>query len=335
MMWNPDDMLLSLLTANPVLALPICLGLGCAVFEVFGYLFDAALLAFIVAHPVLAFMLTCLLVQLCAYFLSNLSSQKMQDMPADTKDAKDDANLQWPQDTRCPFMTGHRYGSYQTRATPTGSNLQACKRDFAGFTVADPSDVFVVTTLEVAPTPWPTLTNIHKGLEHDYAEAVFAELDTWLRHFVKEPTNGLTERCIALMVNSGYVDFIRKHQSPDSPLMMAQPKFVLMVTAKSEVRVLWFAFMSDVTKLKEGLLGEPFMVKMMSEDLNSMPAQLEGCKEGVTFEFVTAPTSEKDMTLYLQEKMAADFRRAVVHNDCQGLLHFDWTHYEEIQFPCK
>lgn len=307
-------MLLALLTANPVLALPIGLGLGCAVFELFGYLFEEALLSCIVAQPVLAFMLTCLTVQLITCFLSKLSSEKVQDMPDDVDDTQDDTKLQWPQVAKCPFMAGHRYGTYQTQGTPIGSNLQACKRDFARFVAADPSDVFVVTTSEITPTPWSTQTNIDQGLEQEYAESVFAELDTWLRHFVKEPTNGLKERCIALLVNNNLIDFARQHQKP---LMMAQPKFVLMVNAKSEVRVLWFAFMSDASKLKEGLLGEPFMVKMMSEDLNSTPAQ---CTQGVTFDFVTAPTLEKDMALYVREKMSAGFRRSVVDNDCQDLL---------------
>jgi len=307
MMWNSNDMLSELLTVNPVLALPVGLGLACTVFQLIGYFCEEALLSFIVAHPGLAFMLTCLIVSLCICLLWKLSSEKMQDMPHDAKDMQDCAKLQWSQVR----------GTYQTQGTPTGRNLQACKRDFARGTAADPCDVFMVTTSLIAPTPWSTLTNIDKGLEDDYDESVFAELDTWLRHHVKEPTAGLTERCIALLVSSNLIDFAKKQQSP---MLMTQPKFVLLVSAKNEVRVLWFAFMSDAKRLKEGLLGEPFMVKMMSEDLNSMQAQLKAHTQGVTFDFVTARTIEKNMALYVQEKMSADFRRAVVEDDCQDLL---------------
>merc|ERR1719160_1540783 len=119
--------------------------------------------------------MTCLIVHLCSCLFSHLSSEKMQTMPDSTNETQDDAKSQWPQVTKCPFMAGHRYGTYQTQGTPTGSNLQACKRDFARFTAADPSDLFVVTTSEVVPTPWSSLTNIDQGLEQDYAESVCAE----------------------------------------------------------------------------------------------------------------------------------------------------------------
>merc|ERR1719395_277109 len=109
----------------------------------------------------------------------------------------------------------------------------------------------------------------------------------------------------------------------EQPLMMDQPTFVIMVNAKGEVRIVWFIFLADPVKLlKEGIISWPFMVKMISEDLNSTRAQMVARNEGISFDFVMGSTCESDMAVYVQEKTAADFSRAVVENDCKDLLQF-------------
>lgn len=248
---------------------------------------DDTLLEFIHAQPALALILTLAIVALFGYLL----------LPP-----------KWP------FKSLQRRGTYQTQGLPSDDKLKERKRDFARFTSpGGQPGFFVVTASESTPKAWFRET---KGDASDEktSDGAFSELDSWLRSSVKEPTDGLAERCVALLAVSNGIDFAMKY---GIPLMMNQPKFILMVNAKGEVCIAWFTFIVD--EVKPNINAGPYMVKMVTEDLNSQKVQAAACKQGVSCEYVAGPTNKPDMAAYIQSQAAA-FSRAVVENDCKDIL---------------
>eukprot|EP00746_Dinoflagellata_sp_MGD_P124139 gnl/MRDRNA2_/MRDRNA2_58723_c0_seq1.p1 gnl/MRDRNA2_/MRDRNA2_58723_c0~~gnl/MRDRNA2_/MRDRNA2_58723_c0_seq1.p1 ORF type:complete len:258 (+),score=57.53 gnl/MRDRNA2_/MRDRNA2_58723_c0_seq1:73-846(+) len=252
---------------------------------------DETLLQFIRAQPILAVVLTLAVVAIFGYLL----------LPA-----------KWP------FKQLQRRGTYQTHGLPTDGNvtLKERKRDFARFTTPSTQPgVFVVTASASTPQAWFRQTKDgDAGLDDEVAETVFSELDSWLRNAVPAPVEGLAERCVALLAVSNGIDFAMKHQIP---LMMNQPKFVLMVSSKGEVRIAWFTFIVD--EVKPNISAGPYMVKMITEDLNTTKVQAAASKQGVSCEYVAGATSKQDMGAYVKEQAAA-FSRAVVENEYKDLL---------------
>lgn len=215
-----------------------------------------------------------------------------------------------------PFKLLKRQGTYQTQGLPMDDKLKERKRDFARFTApGSQPGVFVVTASASTPQAWFRQTkDADSGLDDETSAKVFSELDSWLRNAVKEPVDGLAERCVALLAVSNGIDFAMKHQIP---LMMNQPKFILMVSAKGEVRIAWFTFIVD--EVKPNMTAGPYMVKMITEDLNTTKIQAAACKQGVSCEYVAGATSKKDMGAYVQQ-LAAAFSRAVIEDDYTDLL---------------
>merc|ERR1712039_24631 len=117
-------------------------------------------------------------------------------------------------------------------------------------------------------------------MDKETAEAISLDLQKWLEGVVKTTKKqsieeGLVERCVANVAVSNGIDFAMQNQFP---MMMKQPAFVLVVSATGEVRVVWHSFITDEATLKSNpsMKAGPYLVKMLTGDLNSSSATLQG-----------------------------------------------------------
>eukprot|EP00928_Gymnodinium_smaydae_P079172 TRINITY_DN6316_c0_g2_i2.p1 TRINITY_DN6316_c0_g2~~TRINITY_DN6316_c0_g2_i2.p1 ORF type:complete len:263 (-),score=39.28 TRINITY_DN6316_c0_g2_i2:58-846(-) len=74
----------------------------------------------------------------------------------------------------------------------------------------------------------------------------------------------LVQRVVALTSVAPGFDLVMRHQVPP---MMKQPKYLLLISKTGQVRVAWYAFVSE--KPMPGVESGAFVIKMVSEDLNT------------------------------------------------------------------
>ncbi|CAK9115858.1 unnamed protein product [Durusdinium trenchii] len=87
-----------------------------------------------------------------------------------------------------------------------------------------------------------------------------------------------------------------------------------------EVRVLWIAFVTH--EPQPNLTSTPFILKVLSEDLNSEKAAQEAEKRGVALEYVTVSTQATDLEEYLKKDQAAALSRGAVEDCWDDVLGF-------------
>merc|ERR1712187_202033 len=196
-------------------------------------------------------------------------------------------------------------------------DLDERKRDFGRTCAA--AGFYVVTPTESTPVDWSSSTKSTGSMDKETAEAISSEFQKWLEGAVQTTTkasieDGLLERCVANVAVSNGIDFSIQNKFP---MMMKQPAFVLVVSAIGEVRVVWLSFITDEATMKSNPSMEagPYMVKMLTANLNSSTATLQGgpCQ------YVATETKEKSMQRYV-EKQAAAFSRAAGENNWEDLL---------------
>merc|ERR1712187_1064490 len=200
-------------------------------------------------------------------------------------------------------------------------DLDERKRDFGRTCAA--AGFYVVTPTESTPVDWSSSTKSTGSMDKETAEAISSEFQKWLEGAVQTTTkasieDGLLERCVANVAVSNGVDFAIPNQFP---MMMKQPAFVLIVSAKGEVRVVWLSFITDEATMKSNPSMEagPYMVKMLTDDLNSSTARAAAAGQGVSCQYVAMETKEQNMKRYI-EKQAAAFSRAAVENQWGDLM---------------
>lgn len=86
-------------------------------------------------------------------------------------------------------------------------------------------------------------------------------------------------------------EFVMRHQVPP---MLLQSKYVVMISKSGQVRLAWYAFMTD--KPQPGSTAGPFVGKIVSEDLN---AERERDRSHTVFRYTVTPTREKDMDKFI------------------------------------
>ncbi|CAK9116284.1 unnamed protein product [Durusdinium trenchii] len=127
----------------------------------------------------------------------------------------------------------------------------------------------------------------------------------------------LAERVVALVAATEGFRFAMEHKVPP---LFPQSKFVLVLGSDGQVRVLWIAFVTH--EPQPNLTSTPFILKVLSEDLNSEKAAQEAEKRGVALEYVTVSTQATDLEEYLKKDQAAALSRGAVEDCWDDVLGF-------------
>merc|ERR1711879_803060 len=93
-------------------------------------------------------------------------------------------------------------------------------------------------------------------------------------------TEGLAERIVAEVAVSEGFNFAMKHQIPP---MFPQSKFVLVLNRNGKVRVMWLAFATH--EAKPNMTSTPFILKLLTADLNDASVAASATKSGVSVEY--------------------------------------------------
>jgi len=106
-----------------------------------------------------------------------------------------------------------------------------------------------------------------------------------------EMSAGLADRCVALLGAGEGVGFtVTHHLQP----VLLQPRFVLLMATSGEVRVAWFAFITD--KVQPNMTSGPCIIRLLSEDLNSGEVASSCHSMGIQMQFAAHLTSETDIS---------------------------------------
>merc|ERR1712107_532027 len=87
-----------------------------------------------------------------------------------------------------------------------------------------------------------------------------------------------------ISVSPGFEFIMGKKVQPN----LLQPKYVLMISRSGQVRIAWYAYVQD--KIMPGATAGPFVVKLVSEDLNA-----ERDRSYTIFQYTAKATGESDM----------------------------------------
>lgn len=217
-----------------------------------------------------------------------------------------------------PFKVLKRSGIHRSAPLPRGDALEERKRDFARIVAPSSRPGLYVVTPSVA-TPWPYTCKAHGAagdVNKEVADAVYAEFCEWLKNEAKDNmTDGLAERCVALIAVSEGFTFAMQNQFPP---MFPHSRFVLVMGLKGEVRVAWMAFATD--KPAPNLNSTPFILKLVTHDLNNSRVACEAGTTGVHMDYVVVNTSEKDLDTYLERHQAAALSRAALEGKWEDVL---------------
>lgn len=105
---------------------------------------------------------------------------------------------------------------------------------------------------------------------------VYAEYKEWLQNTLKQIPGGTWEsgnrglgwpvidRVVHTVCVSPEYEFLRTYKVEP---WAKQSKWVMMISKKGAVRIAWYAFITD--KVKPGMQSGPFVVRMVTEDLNT------------------------------------------------------------------
>eukprot|EP00467_Chlorarachnion_reptans_P015271 CAMPEP_0114516088 /NCGR_PEP_ID=MMETSP0109-20121206/17131_1 /TAXON_ID=29199 /ORGANISM="Chlorarachnion reptans, Strain CCCM449" /LENGTH=173 /DNA_ID=CAMNT_0001696433 /DNA_START=153 /DNA_END=674 /DNA_ORIENTATION=- len=133
------------------------------------------------------------------------------------------------------------------------------------------TDLLAATALAPLPEVWKYPGFGSKDAYKETAREMHGHLDRWLKEEMKaidaRPTAGLADRVVDLLSVTPAVNFAIEHKIP---LQILQAKYMVVVSNKAQVRVLWFAFITN--KVKAGLKSGPFVLKLLSSDLNVSPS---------------------------------------------------------------
>jgi len=208
-------------------------------------------------------------------------------------------------------------GSFEHEDPGSADALGERGRDFARL-AATKRDVWIVTDGNRKPATILPL-EIPTGGDFD-AEATVKPCLQKLRFWMQGELGkipgaidlGMTSRwpvldrvVAAISVSPGF-DFVMRHKVPP---MLLQVKYILMISRSGQVRVAWYAFVTD--KPAPGATAGPFVVKMVSEDLNA-----ERERSYTTFDFTAKATREVDMEKVISGQMQQILR---------GIDQDDWA----------
>jgi hypothetical protein len=214
-----------------------------------------------------------------------------------------------------PFKALRRKGQYRNSCLPTsGDAFTERKRDFARTTKKSGNGLFVVSPAVSSPTPWSNSQEATSAVDTEAVDAVFDEFSVWLHKQVdtlsKTLSKGLAERVVANVAASEGFTFAMQHSLAP---MFPQSKFVLVFGAQGQVRVMWVAFITP--EVKPNLTHTPFILKVLTEDLNSEHLAEAADESGINMDYVVVRTSAKSLDDYIKKEQVSALSRASVE-DC-------------------
>jgi len=169
------------------------------------------------------------------------------------------------------------------------------------------TDLLVATPEAPLPEVWkyPGFGKKEDSAHKEAAESMCKSLDNWLHEEVKlvgaRTVPGLTERIVDLLSVSPAITFAIKHKIP---LQILQARYMLLISKSAEIRVLWFAFITD--KVKAGAKSGPFVLKLLSSNLN--------CEENEPVLIYSARRTKETQMCAIISK-AAEQMQAGIRND--------------------
>mmetsp|Transcript_15673 Transcript_15673/g.31838 ORF Transcript_15673/g.31838 Transcript_15673/m.31838 type:complete len:252 (-) Transcript_15673:276-1031(-) len=177
----------------------------------------------------------------------------------------DDSDDTWP----FPKLQDHGIFPY-----PQGeqSALDERKSDFCRIAWTM-TDLLVATPEAPIPEVWkyPGFGKKKESAHREEAEHMFQNLDKWVRDEIKqvdgETSKGLAARMVELLSVSPAITFAMEH---NIPLQILQAKYMVTVSRSAQVRILWYAFITD--EVKAGAKSGPYVLKLLSHDLNQAEA---------------------------------------------------------------
>ncbi|CAE7898360.1 unnamed protein product, partial [Symbiodinium sp. KB8] len=187
-----------------------------------------------------------------------------------------------------PFKKLQRGGKHHSNPLPMGGDdFEERKRDFAR-TVAPKLDsgLLVVTPSASDPTAWSSSKHGSTGdMSKEVVDAAFEEFSVWLKaeltKLKKSATEGLCERVVDLVSVTEGFKFATENQVPP---FFPQIKFILVLGSEGQVRVIWTAYITNDPK--PNMSCTPYILKLVSDDLNSETAAGEAEKRGIDMKFV-------------------------------------------------
>eukprot|EP00470_Lotharella_oceanica_P006057 CAMPEP_0170178362 /NCGR_PEP_ID=MMETSP0040_2-20121228/11834_1 /TAXON_ID=641309 /ORGANISM="Lotharella oceanica, Strain CCMP622" /LENGTH=252 /DNA_ID=CAMNT_0010421395 /DNA_START=151 /DNA_END=909 /DNA_ORIENTATION=+ len=135
------------------------------------------------------------------------------------------------------------------------------------------TDLLVATPEAPIPEVWkyPGFGKKKESAHKEEAEQMFQNLDKWVRDEIKQvdgdTSEGLAARMVELLSVSPAITFAIENKIP---LQILQAKYMVTVSRSAQVRILWYAFITD--KVKSGAKSGPFVLKLLSHDLNRAEA---------------------------------------------------------------
>mmetsp|Transcript_24701 Transcript_24701/g.50783 ORF Transcript_24701/g.50783 Transcript_24701/m.50783 type:complete len:252 (+) Transcript_24701:40-795(+) len=216
-----------------------------------------------------------------------------------------------------PFKKLQREGKHHSNPLPMGGDdFEERKRDFAR-TVAPKLDsgLLVVTPSASDPTAWSSSKHGSTGdMSKEVVDAAFEEFSVWLKaeltKLKKSATEGLCERVVDLVSVTEGFRFATENQVPP---FFPQIKFILVLGSEGQVRVIWTAYITNDPK--PNMSCTPYILKLVSDDLNSETMAGEAEKRGIDMKFVGINAKDRELQEYITKKQAAALSRAAVE-DC-------------------
>eukprot|EP00929_Paragymnodinium_shiwhaense_P015301 TRINITY_DN123372_c0_g1_i1.p1 TRINITY_DN123372_c0_g1~~TRINITY_DN123372_c0_g1_i1.p1 ORF type:complete len:260 (+),score=79.17 TRINITY_DN123372_c0_g1_i1:95-874(+) len=220
-----------------------------------------------------------------------------------------------------PFKELKQRGTYKSSVLPTsGSAFAERKRDFARI-AATKGGLLVLTSASGVAQPYASSGASSGDFSEEKADAVFAEFEKWLAAQLAEAASGtkvtadLAARVVGSVAVNDTVAFAMAHKVPP---MFPQSKFLLVLSSSGEARVLWLAFATP--EPKPNMTSTPYLVKLLSSDLNSEQAAEQATAKGLPLEYAVVHTSCTSLDDYILKQRAAAFSRAAVENNWDDVL---------------
>lgn len=212
--------------------------------------------------------------------------------------------------SKWPFKVLERNGKFITGAIPTsGKGFDGRKRDFTRMATGGRNIVFC--TPHDSPQVWQSSVKPGGQFTQETIDEVFNELKQWLDHEVRVNGNceinpGLAERVVGLLAVGEPYFWTRKFKIPN---VFLQPKYIVIVSCTGEVRVAWYAFITD--KIRPNMLSGPYAVKFISKDLNEKGSQFFATTK---LYYSVRPSTSTDMLQVIEDHYPAMSRAAVENN---------------------
>lgn len=207
--------------------------------------------------------------------------------------------------------------SGETRSGKLEAGLER-KRDF--MRIVNSGNLLVTTADSTTPTRL-TRQLFPQGdgsVSEQDAEAVFQTFSGWLAKQLegKIAKEGLAERIVGCVNASHGFDFAMKNGVPP---MFPDSKFVITIGINGAVQVLWVAFATP--EAKANMSVTPFILKLLTANLNSSVAAAEAPTKGVGLQWAVERTDLKRVKALGDFLAGTDFVAAL----SRGVVDGAWS----------